>query len=76
MALFDPSMEFDLFLPNDFIWVAMKVPFFDFIQKMFQAPSSSVQVLIWKDKLDYPFDHGSYEFLAMLEGKIGKWLFF
>ena len=29
------------------------MPFFDFIQKMYQAPSSSVQVLIWEDKLDY-----------------------
>ena len=41
------------FGPNDFIWGAIKVPFFDFIQKMSQAPSSSVQVLIWEDKLDY-----------------------
>ena len=41
------------FGPNDFIWVAIKVPFFEFIQKMCQAPSSSVQVLIWEDKLDY-----------------------
>ena len=41
------------FGPNDFIWGAIKVPFFDFIQKMSQAPSSSGQVLIWEDKLDY-----------------------
>ena len=39
--------------PNDFIWGAIKVPFFDFFQKMSQAPSSYVQVIIWKDKLDY-----------------------
>ena len=26
---------------------------FDFFQKMSQAPFSSVQVLIWEDKLDY-----------------------
>ena len=39
--------------PNDFNWGAMKVPLFEFIQKMSQAPSSSVQVLIWEDKLDY-----------------------
>ena len=38
---------------NDFIWGAMKVPFSDFIQKMSQAPASSVQVLIREDKLDY-----------------------
>ena len=43
----------NFFGPNDFIWGAMKVPFSDFIQKMSQAPSSSVQVLIWEDKLDY-----------------------
>ena len=58
----------------------MKVPFFVFIQDMSQAPSNSVQVLIWEDELDYlknpsqdfknPFCYGSYEFLAMLEGKI------
>ena len=54
MALFDPCMEFEFFFgPNDFIWGAMKVPFSDFIQKMSQALSSSVQVLIWEDKLDY-----------------------
>ena len=41
------------FGPNDFIWGAIKVPFFDFIQKMSQAPSSSVQVLILEDELDY-----------------------
>ena len=41
------------FGPNDFIWGAIKVPFFDFIQKISLAPSSSVQVLIWEDKLDY-----------------------
>ena len=51
---FDKNMEFEFFFgPNDFIWGAMKVPFSDFIQKMSQAPSSSVQVLITKDKLDY-----------------------
>ena len=43
----------NFFGPNDFIWGAIKVPFFDFIQKMSQAPSSSAQVLIWEDKLDY-----------------------
>ena len=64
----------------------MKVPFSDFIQKMSQAPASSFQVLIWEDKLDYLnnpsqdfknfFFHGSYEFLAMLEGKIREIPFF
>ena len=60
------------------------MPFFDFIEKMSQAPSSSVQVLIYEDKLDYLknpshhriskilFVYGSYEFLAMLVGKIGE----
>ena len=43
----------NFFGPNDFIWGGIKVPFFDFIQKMSQAPSSSVQVLIREDKLDY-----------------------
>ena len=43
----------NFFGPNDFIWGAMKVPFSDFIQKMSRALSSSVQVLIWEDKLDY-----------------------
>ena len=32
--------------------MTMNVPLFDFIQKMSQAPSSSVQVLISEDKLD------------------------
>ena len=41
------------FGPNGFIWDAMKVPFSDFSQKMSQDPSSSVQLLIWEDKLDY-----------------------
>ena len=37
MALFDPCMEFENFFgPNDFIWGAIKVSFFDFIQKMSQ----------------------------------------
>ena len=70
----------------DFIWVAMKVPLFDFIQKMSQALSSSVQVLNWEDKLDYLknpslvfknyFYLGSYESITMLEGKIRRCLFF
>ena len=38
---------------NDYIWGASKVPFSDFIQKMSQALFSSVQVIIWEDKLDY-----------------------
>ena len=73
-------------MPYDFIWGAIKVPFFNFIQKMYQAPSSSVQVLIWEDKLDYLnnpsqdfknyFVYGSYEFLVMLEGKIREAPFF
>ena len=59
---------------------------YEFIQIMSQAPSSSVQVLIWEDKLDYLnnpsqdfkilFVYGSYEFLAMLEGKIREAPFF
>ena len=43
----------NFFGPNDFIWDAMKVPFSTFIQKMSEAQSSSVQVLIWENKLDY-----------------------
>ena len=74
------------FGPNDFIWGAIEVPFFDFIQKMSQAQSSSVQVLIWEDKMDYLNNpsqiskillvYGSYEFLAILEGKIREAPFF
>ena len=45
MTLFDPCMEFEIFFgPNDFIWGAIKVPFFDFNKKMSLAPSSSVQL--------------------------------
>ena len=42
------------------------------MENMSQALSSSVQVLIWEDKLDYLKNpsQGSYEFLVMLEGKI------
>ena len=87
MALFDLWMDFHIFFgPVDFIWGPIKVPFFDFIQKMSQAPSSSVQVLVWEDKLDYLknpsqdfknyFCLWSYELLAMLEGKIGEAPFF
>ena len=51
---FLPTDEiWNFFGPNDFIWGAMLVPLIDFIQKMSQAPSSSVHVLIWEDKLDY-----------------------
>ena len=32
---------------------AKKVLFFDFIQNIFLAPSSYVQVLVWEDKLNY-----------------------
>ena len=74
------------FGPNDFIWGAIKVPFFDFIQKMSQALSSSVQLVIWEDKLDY-LNNPSQDFknsfclwflwiLAMLEGKTGEGPFF
>jgi hypothetical protein len=42
------------FGPNDFIWGAMKVPFSDFIQKLSQDLSSSVQVLIWEGKFNNP----------------------
>ena len=47
-----PACNLMCFEPNDFIWRAMKVPLFEFIQKMSQAPFSYVQVLIWEDKLD------------------------
>ena len=75
-------MEFE----NDIIWGAMKVPFSDFIQKMSQAPSSSVQVFIWEDKLDYlknpsqdlkkSFCLGLLWTLERLEGKTGEGPFF
>ena len=50
MALFDPCLEFEIFLDQ---MTSFEVLFFDFNQKMSQAPSSSIQVLIWEDKLDY-----------------------
>ena len=37
------------------------MPCFDFIPKISQAPSSSVQVLIWEDELDY-FKNPSQDF--------------
>ena len=43
----------NFFGTNNFIWGAIIVPLFEFIQKMSQTPSSSVQVLNWEDKLDY-----------------------
>ena len=49
MALFDPCMEFEIFLCQ----MTSYEPFFDFIQKKSQAPSSSVQVLIWENELYY-----------------------
>ena len=75
MSLFDQCMEFDFFWPNYFIWGAIKVPFFDFIQKM--SPSKCLS-----DRMNWIisripqmiskilFVYGSYEFLAMLKGKI------
>ena len=60
----------------------MKEPLFEFIQKMSQAPYSSVQALIWEHKLDYlknpslGFKNSAYESLAMLEGKTTEGLFF
>ena len=41
------------FGPIDFIWGAIKVPFFDFIQKMSQAPSKCLSKWIKVDKWDY-----------------------
>ena len=66
-------------MPNDIIWCAMKVPFYEFIKNMSQAPSSSVQVLIREDKLDYlknpSLDFKKYFFLGFLEGifNLGIW---
>ena len=58
----------------------MKVPLFEFIQKMSQALSSSFQVLIWEGKLDYLktlsgfqklfLSMVTYEFLAMFWTKV------
>ena len=57
------------------------MPFSDFIQKMSQAPASSVQVLIREDKLDYLKNPSvdlkncfclENESLAMLEAKLER----
>ena len=54
MAFFYPWMKFENFLgPNDFIWSAMKVPFCDFIQNVFQAPSMCISMWIKVNKWNY-----------------------
>ena len=59
----------------------MKVPLFEFIQIISQAPSSSAQVLIWVNKLDYLKNPSvdlkncfclENESLAMLEAKLER----
>ena len=41
------------FGPNDFIWSAWKVPFYDFIQNVFQAPSMCISMWIRVNKWNY-----------------------
>ena len=79
MALFNPSMEFEIFLGQmssfDALWKCHLVIF----SQVLQAPSKCFYKWInWID-LRIPrwiwkilFVLSSYEFLAMLEGKIGK----
>ena len=46
-------MKFDFFfLPNDFIWSAMNVPFRDFIQNVSQAPSMCISISSSQATLD------------------------
>jgi hypothetical protein len=68
------------FGPNDFIWCAIKVPFFDLSKKCLRlhpAPSKCLSERINWIISTIPhriskiiFVYGSFEFLAMLEGKI------
>ena len=43
----------NFFGPNDFIWSARKVPFYDFIQNVFQAPSMCIPMWIRVNKWNY-----------------------
>ena len=43
----------NFFGPNDFIWSAWKVPFYDFIQNVFQAPSMCISMWIKVNKWNY-----------------------
>ena len=78
-----PAWNFKFFGPNVFFWCTVKVSFSDFFPKVSQAPSkcfskwinwiiSRIPRWIWI----ILFVLSSYEFLAMLEGKIWKCPFF
>ena len=43
----------NFFGPNDFIWSARKVPFYDFIQNVSQAPSMCISMWIRVNKWNY-----------------------
>ena len=43
----------NFFGPNDFIWSAWKVPFYDFIQNVSQAPSMCISMWIKVNKWNY-----------------------
>ena len=74
------------FGPNDFIWGAIKVPFFDFIQKCLRLRPALCKCL--SEMINWIvstishrisktiFVYGFYEFLAMLQGKIREAPFF
>ena len=65
-----------------FIWSAIKMPFFDFIQNQFQAPSMWIKVNKWNylknlsQEFKNSFFLASYEYLERLEGKNRKCLIF
>ena len=78
-------MDFEFFW-GQIIWSALKVWFSDFIQNLSQAPSKYLSEHKSGDKFDYLknpsrdfkffFVLGSYESLAMLDGKTRKDPFF
>ena len=77
-----PAWNLIFFGRNAFIWIAMKVPFHDFIQNLSQAPSMCIFMWIKVNKWNYLkishrnskilFVLGFYEYLKRLEGKIRK----
>ena len=75
---FTRGWNLKFFCPNDFIWCAMKVPFCDLFQNVYQAPSMCISMWIKVNNRNEKilFVLGSYEYLERLEGKIGEWLFF
>ena len=83
---FEPVHEIQKILPKNFFWGSMKVPFTKNTHNFFQGPSNpgfrSVKVqtetFFKKDSRDFKilFNLGFCEFLARLESKISKCLFF